>query len=217
MSAPIQTDWIDEEMKHLGLGDRRLEARACKIIGDLSQNPTASIPQFCDDWTATQAAYKFFSNTAVQRERVLAAQRQATIEYYTVRWLIERFHFVLKSGCAVEKRQLQAVPRLERFLGLANVVAWRLLWQTYVARVDPGVSCRVALADHEWKALYTFIHKTAVVPKQPPSLHQATRWIAQLGGFLGRKSDGQPGVKVLWRGWQRLYDITQTWLIFNTS
>lgn len=139
------------------------------------------------------------------------------ITYYTQRWIIERFHFVLKSGCGVEQRQLQAVSSLERFLVLANVVAWRLLWLTYLGRATPDVPCRVALADYEWKALYCFIHKTAVAPNDPPSLQAAIRWIAQLGGFLGRKSDGEPGVKVLWRGWRRLLDISETWSLFNTS
>ncbi len=139
------------------------------------------------------------------------------IEYYTRRWIIERFHFVLKSGCALEQRQLKQEFRLECFLLVANVVAWRLLWLTYLGRVKPDLPCTVALEDYEWQALYCFIHKTAVAPPQPPTLQQALSWIAQLGGFLGRKSDGQPGVKVLWRGWRRLFDIAQTWLIFNTS
>jgi hypothetical protein len=55
------------------------------------------------------------------------------------------------------------------------------------------------------------------MPDQPPSLQQVIFWLATLGGFLGRKSDGYPGVKVLWRGWRRLFDIAQAWLIFNTS
>lgn len=139
------------------------------------------------------------------------------IEYYTFRWLIERLHFVLKSGCALENRQLRKVDRLERFLGLANVVAWRLLWLTYLGRGQPDLPCSVAFEDYEWKALYSFIHKTAILPNEPPTLQQASLWLAQLGGFLGRKSDGYPGVKVLWRGWRRLTDIALTWLIFNSS
>lgn len=139
------------------------------------------------------------------------------IQYYSCRWLIERFHFVLKSGCQLEHRQLEDGSRLMRFLSLANVVAWRLLWQTYLSRVNSDVPCTVVLTEPEWQALYTFIHKTALLPAQVPTLGQATAWIAQLGGFLGRKADGQPGVKVLWRGWRRLFDITETWLIFNTS
>jgi hypothetical protein len=66
--------------------------------------------------------------------------------------------------------------------------------------------------------LYCFTHKTAVAPSQPPPCSkQALAWIAQLGGFLGRPWHGQRGLKVLWRGWRRLFDIAQTWLIFNSS
>jgi hypothetical protein len=57
------------------------------------------------------------------------------------------------------------------------------------------------------------IHKTTKFPKTPPSVHQAIRWIAQLGGFLGRKSDGEPGIIAIWRGWQRLQDLADTWNI----
>jgi len=68
----------------------------------------------------------------------------------------------------------------------------------------------------EWQALYMRIHKTSVLPQSPPSTHQVIRWIAQLGGFLGRKSDGEPRIVVIWRGWQRLQDMAATWaLIVN--
>lgn len=137
------------------------------------------------------------------------------IEFYTRRWLIERFHFVLKSGCRIEERRLGSVTAIQRFLSLANVVAWRLLYLTYAGRISPDLPCTVALHEVEWKALYCFTHKTQIAPSSPPSLQQALLWIAQLGGFLARKSDGAPGVKVLWRGWQRLSDLVQTWLIFN--
>jgi len=139
------------------------------------------------------------------------------IRYYTLRWLVERFHFVLKSGCALEDRQLRQADRLQRFLALANVVAWRLLWLTYLGRGRPDLSCTVAFEDYEWQALYAYVHKTTILPNDLPTLQQATLWLAQLGGFLARKSDGYPGVKVLWRGWHRLFDIAQTWLIFNPT
>ena len=137
------------------------------------------------------------------------------IEYYALRWIVERFHFVLKSGCQIEKRQLESADRLIRFVAVANVVAWRLLWMTYLGRIDTNLPSTIVLAEYEWKALYSYVHKTALLPSKPPTLGQVTLWIARLGGFLARKSDGPPGVKVLWRGWRRLFDITQTWLIFN--
>jgi hypothetical protein len=133
--------------------------------------------------------------------------------WYSYRWLIERFHFVLKSGCKLEERQLREADRLERLLAVFSLVAWRLLWLTYQARQTPEAPCTVALQPIEWQALFAFIQRTPRLPDQPPSLRQVVRWIGQLGGFLGRKGDGEPGVKVLWRGWQRLQDITATWSI----
>ena len=74
-----ETNWVDEEMKSLNLGDERLEKRARKIISDFSQNPTASIPEFCGDRATTQAAYNFFSHHHLNSRAIPAAQRQATL------------------------------------------------------------------------------------------------------------------------------------------
>jgi len=57
------------------------------------------------------------------------------------------------------------------------------------------------------------IHRTSTVPTEPPTVYEAVRWIGQLGGFLGRKHDGEPGITVIWRGWQRLQDIATTWYL----
>jgi hypothetical protein len=144
-----------------------------------------------------------------------AEQARQITTWYSYRWLIERLHYVLKSGCKLEDSQLSQEVRLERLLAVYTLVAWRVLWLTYQARITPDAPCTVALQPSEWQALYLFIHKQRRLPKQPPSLHQAVRWIAQLGGFLGRKGDGEPGVKVLWRGWSRLQDITATFTLLQ--
>lgn len=143
------------------------------------------------------------------------AQACLMIHYYTLRWVIERFHFVLKSGCAIEQRQLKTQARLHRFLLLANVVAWRLLWMTYLGRVEPELPASLVLDEEEWQALVCFVQRTPTPPSEPPTLAQAIQWIALLGGFLGRNSDGPPGVKVLWRGIRRLADITQAFTLFQ--
>lgn len=144
-----------------------------------------------------------------------AAQAEQIVRWYRARWLIERFHYVLKSGCRVEERQLQTEARLERLLAVFNLVAWRLLWVAYQTRLTPDASCLEALTEDEWQALYAHHHRTTCLPQRPPTLQETTGWIAHLGGFLGRKSDGDPGVKVLWRGWQRLQDIVTTWRLFH--
>lgn len=134
----------------------------------------------------------------------------AAVRRYAVRWLIERYHYALKQGCAVEALQLRQVERLERALAVYAVVAWRLLWLTYAARRDLEQPCTVALSEPEWRTLCGLFHRAAP-PSAPPSLRQAMRWIAQLGGFLGRRGDGEPGVKVIWRGLHRLEDLTLGW------
>jgi len=133
------------------------------------------------------------------------------IGWYCCRWQIEIFHKIIKSGCKVENCLLQTADRLQKYIALMSIVAWRLHWLTYINRTEPHLPCTSILATVEWQALYLRIQKTTKFPKEPPSVHQAVRWIAQLGGFLGRKSDGEPGVTVIWRGWQRLQDLTDIW------
>jgi hypothetical protein len=134
------------------------------------------------------------------------------LRWYALRWLIERYHYTLKSGCHIEQLQLQTAERIVRAVATYAIVAWRLLWLTYEARVNPNQSCEAVLETAEWQSLFCSIHnKQKKLPKTPPTLQQAVRWIAQLGGFLGRRHDGQPGVKVLWRGLSRLQDIARSW------
>ena len=139
------------------------------------------------------------------------------VRYYTYRWLIERYHFVLKSGCHVEQLQLEEAQRMHRALATYCLVAWRLLWLTYEARRDGEQSCEVAMASHEWRSLYCYMHRTATPPPTPPPLREAVFLLARLGGFLGRKGDGAPGVKVIWRGMQHLTHIVAAREIFQAN
>jgi hypothetical protein len=140
------------------------------------------------------------------------------VRYYTYRWLVERFHFVLKSGgCDFEASQLRTVEALHRLLAICSRVAWQLLWLTYEARQHPAKPCTLVLTQAEWQALTAFTNQSNTPADSPPTLQQAVRAIAQLGGFIGRKSDGEPGVKTLWRGWQRFQDIAATWSLFYPS
>lgn len=139
------------------------------------------------------------------------------VQWYSCRWTIEIYHKVLKSGCLIEERQFETAARLERYLAIDSVVAWRVLGLTLQSRETPDMSCEAFLEPEEWQALYCYINKVAAAPKEPPKLRQAARWIAQLGGFLGRKHDGEPGVTVMWRGLQRLFDIVEVWRIVHPS
>lgn len=123
------------------------------------------------------------------------------VRWYRIRWHIEIFHKVLKSGCKVEDCRLDSADELIRYLTLKCVIAWRLFWMVPINRVQPEAECMVVLAEHEWHALYGAIHRTSGLPERVPTVRQVVRWIAQLGGFLGRTCDGEPGVTVVWRGW----------------
>lgn len=133
------------------------------------------------------------------------------VRWYCLRWRIEVFHKILKSGLRVEQCRLQTADRLIRYLTVMSIIAWRIYWTTLIARADPQLPCTPLLAEEEWRVLYSKIHKTKSYPKEPPRIHEVVRWIAMLGGFLGRKSDGEPGVITLWRGWKRLCDLSEGW------
>lgn len=141
------------------------------------------------------------------------ADAAACVQAYTERWKVERYHYTLKSGCQVEKLQLERAERLERAVALYSIVAWRLLHVTYLSRTAPDLPCTAALDEDEWKVLHRMANPGKRLPRNPLSLKEAVKQIARLGGFLGRKGDGEPGVKVLWRGLRRLADFV---LAFRT-
>ncbi len=74
---------------------------------------------------------------------------------------------------------------------------------------------RQQFEEAEWKALVSFVNLSYTPPDKPPSMREAMRMVAGLGGFLGRKGDGHPGTKTLWLGLQRLDDITLAWCAFS--
>ena len=139
------------------------------------------------------------------------------IHWYTIRWMIEIFFRILKSGCKAEERQLERRERLERCLALDSIVAWRVLYLTTIGRELPDLPCSVVFEEHEWKGVWAFLERKASVPDEPPTLQEVVRMIGRLGGHLGRKQDKQPGPMTIWRGLQRLPDIAGMWLILRES
>ena len=127
------------------------------------------------------------------------------VQWYGQRFGIETWHKVLKSGCKVEDCLLETAERLQRYLTLFSIIGVRLMHVAYLARMRPGTAATEVLSKEELEALHVRINKT-LPPDNPPSLREAVRMIGRLGGHLGRKCDGEPGVTVLWRGWMRLYE-----------
>jgi hypothetical protein len=135
--------------------------------------------------------------------------------WYGLRWKIERFHYVLKSGCKVERLQLDTAQQLRKALITYSQVAWKIMWLVYESRINEHLPCTVVLEEHEWKVLYQHRYKTFKLPEQVPRLGEVLPWIARLGGYLDRNNDGPPGVKTTWEGLRRLEDMATLWRIME--
>ena len=135
--------------------------------------------------------------------------------WYSLRWRIEMYFKVLKSGFRVEACRLGTADRLMRYLTVMSVVAWRLFMITLIARTNPSLPCSEFLSEQEWRVLAVKSSKNGCPPATPPVIAEALIWIAKLGGYLARNGDGSPGTLVLWRGWKRLVDLTEGWCLAN--
>lgn len=124
------------------------------------------------------------------------------IEYYELRWLIEEYHKALKTGCRTESRQLKTAGRLEALVGLTSVVAVRLLQLKSFARTQPDVPAQ-RVVPRVWLQMLQLASKN-LNRVDELTVGQFYRAVAKLGGFLGRKHDGEPGWITIWRGWEKL-------------
>lgn len=115
------------------------------------------------------------------------------------------FFHILKNGCRIEALQLSTGARLERALALFMVVAWRIARLMRLGRTCPDLDAALLFEQDEWQAAYILNRKK--LPKTPPKLNEIVRLVAMLGGFLARKADGEPGVKTVWLGLQRVMDF----------
>jgi len=127
------------------------------------------------------------------------------IRWYGQRFGIETWHKVLKSGCKVEDCLLETAERLSRYLTLFSIIGVRLMHVAYLARVQPDLPATEVFSKEELEALHVRVHK-ALPPAKSPSLREVVRMIGRVGGHLGRKCDGEPGMTVMWRGWMRLHE-----------
>jgi hypothetical protein len=128
-----------------------------------------------------------------------------TLRFYAFRWRVEDFHLTFKSGCQIEKLELEDAERLIKAAILYAAVAVRIVALRDWARVHPDAPCTAILTQDEWQPLWLRYSKTKLTAQTaPPTIEQAVRWIGRLGGHLGRKRDGMPGVRTLWRGFRDL-------------
>jgi hypothetical protein len=142
--------------------------------------------------------------------RPVSTQEQAVqlIDWYRARWEIEIYFHVLKNGCTVEDLQLSSIDRLERALALFMVVAWRVTYLMRMGRTCPNLDAALFFDPDEIRGAHLLTKKK--MPPTPPTLNDVVRLIAQLGGFLGRKGDGEPGAKTIWRGIDQVFAAAET-------
>ncbi|MBI2418934.1 MAG: IS4 family transposase [Ignavibacteriales bacterium] len=137
------------------------------------------------------------------------------ISWYNGRWGLEVYHRTLKCGCLIEDRQLSRAESLQACLGIDMVIAWRIYHLTMLGREIPEHPCTVFFEEIEWKSLWCLSNNSRTAPVEPPTLNEAIRMLGQLGGHLGRKSDGMPGTECIWRGLQRLDSGIRMYSIFT--
>jgi len=150
-------------------------------------------------------------------------QASEKVRWYAKRFTIETWHKVLKSGCKVEDCLLETRERLSRYLTLFSIIAVRLMHVAYLARVAADLPATEVFSQEEIEALHVRLTKK-LPPPEVPSLREAVRMLGRIGGHLGRKCDGEPGMTVLWRGWMRLYEdvlvigaCRQAWGVVDSS
>ncbi len=128
------------------------------------------------------------------------------VKAYTRRWLIEEYHKALKTGTGIEDSQLETAQRIEALLAILAVVAVRLLNRKLLATTRPDEAID---AEEFGEDALGILEATFGHPPAGWTNRNVLRCIARLGGFIGRKSDGEPGWMTIWRGWQRLILMVQ--------
>ncbi|APR97861.1 IS4 family transposase [Wolbachia endosymbiont of Folsomia candida] len=126
------------------------------------------------------------------------------INWYKLRWKIEEYFRILKSGCKIESSRLTTKERLQKLIAIKSIITFKILYLTKVALSHPMEACTKVLSNEEWKALYIREHQVATLPEEPPNIKQAIIWLGKLGGFMNRKGDNLPGSMTLWRGYENL-------------
>lgn len=136
------------------------------------------------------------------------------VDYYIARWPVEVFFRVFKTGCRVEDIQLETNARLKNCLMFYKIIAWRIMYVTYLGRECPELACDALFDDVEWKPVWKIVSKTPL-PKKTPPLAEFIPLLAQLGGYNNRSTDDPPGPKVLWVGMRRMLEFSIAWTAFG--
>ena len=129
------------------------------------------------------------------------------LRWYAMRWKIETFHKILKSGCKAEDAKLRTAERLLRLIAIFCVLSWRIFWMTMINRSASNMPAAVVFTVTERRLLDHLVPDRPQDRGQKKSLSLYLTKLARLGGYLARASDPPPGNIVMWRGLSRFTDI----------
>ena len=124
------------------------------------------------------------------------------LDYYTCRWQIEMYFRILKGGCKIEKLQLSEPETVMNAIAIYMVISWRIQYLLMLGRACPNLPSDLLFSMDEINSI--FIARDKPIPDKPPTLNEMITSISVLGGFLNRKCDQDPGVKVFWVGLTKL-------------
>jgi hypothetical protein len=141
------------------------------------------------------------------REITTVEQAQECLRWYCLRWRIEDWHRVLKSGCGIEDLQHKTAERLKRAIAINLVIAWRIMLMTLLGRECPELPAEVLFSDLEIEVLEAYAKKNRIA--QPTRLGNVVRLVARLGGYLGRANDPPPGHQIMWQGYSQLLTMCE--------
>lgn len=142
------------------------------------------------------------------------AQVLRIVDLYVARWPIEVSFRVFKTGCRVAEIQLETKQRLISALMFYKVIAWRIMFMTFLGRECTQLPCDVFFSEAERKSVWKVVEKPQP-PRQAPELSRFIPMLATLGGYNDREGDGPPGAEVIWRGTHRMLDFALCWQAFG--
>jgi hypothetical protein len=192
---------------------RYMPVRICPPVYLKSKAPIALwIVHVVEDNPAEDAeAIEWFLLTTVK----IQSEEDAfmCLRWYCLRWRIEDWHRMLKSGCRAEDAAHKTAERLKRSIAINLVIAWRIMLMTLLGRETPELAAEVLFSDLELEVLGAYAKKSL---KPPVQLGEAVRLVARIGGYLGRAHDPLPGHQLMWQGYSQLQSMCEGYALSSS-
>jgi hypothetical protein len=158
----------------------------------------------------TDVEWLLMTNLSIDSEKAILQ----IIDYYIARWAVEIYFRAFKTGCRVEEIQLETMHRLKNCLAFYKIIAWRIVYLTYLNRATPELPCTAVFADSEWKSVWQVAKKKSP-PAEVPTLGEFMPLLTRLAGYNNRASERPPGPQVMWTALRRMLDFATAWRAFG--